>query len=112
MNYIRFSHDSYTKFELSSNVVEDGDIVELVGVSKCNAHILPESFKVWDSEYGCADGEMEHYPLPAGEVLVLIFWNGLDDLFPTIRRCSPQKEKYYLSKIGEEFTVRILGREE
>ena len=101
---IRFSH-YYQKFWLKEAMIEDGDVVELVGVSVCDREQLPKSFLHFDSNYG-SEGEPEYFPLPAGRVIVLFFWDG-DDLFSTIRRWTPQKEEYYRNGIGKLFEVKI-----
>ena len=57
------------------------------------------------------------YKLPKNKYLILIFesfsmrapssdyWN--TEIWTTIRRWTPQKEKYYRSKIGQQFEVVI-----
>ena len=110
MRAIKFSHDDYKKFFLSQGVVEDRDIVELIGVSVCEIGMLSKEFKRFDSQYGHDDAP-EFYPLPKkGKVIVLFFWDG-DDFLPTMRRWTEQKEKWYRAGIGKEHEVIIAKAE-
>ena len=85
MRSIKFSHDDYKKFFLSQSVVEDEDVVELVGVSICGIDEMSKEFKRFDSQYG-SDDAPEFYPLPKkGKFIVLFFWDG-EDIFPTIQQ--------------------------
>ena len=51
------------------------------------------------------------YELPKGLVLVLLFAES-ETVFTTIRRWTPQKEKYYRSMMGNEFEIEIKELQE
>jgi hypothetical protein len=62
----------------------------------------------YDTEYWNEDGsDILNYPLPKGQVLVLLFVDDCNKVFTTIRRYTPEKEIYYKSKIGEDFKIKI-----
>jgi len=48
-----------------------------------------------------------YYELPNTKLLQLIFIGNFDIPFCTLRRYTPEKEKYYESSIGHEFQVVI-----
>ncbi len=107
MRAIKFSHDTYKKFFLKDSKVEEADVVELIGVSICEINKLSKEFKTFDSQFGFED-EPEFYPLPEeGKVIVLFFCDGSCDIFPTIRRWTQQKEKWYKEGIGKEHEIII-----
>ena len=95
MNKIKFSHEYF-------KLPDDRTEIVLLAVFKVHYTELSESFKAYDTMY--QGGE---YPLPKTDLLVLLFCNGKNDLFTTIRRWTPKKEDYYRSKMGEEFEVVI-----
>jgi len=57
-------------------------------------------------EYDTAIHPEGHYKLPNGKLIVLLFYQGMV-LFTTIRRWTPEKERYYTSQMGETFEVVI-----
>jgi hypothetical protein len=108
---IKFSHDSYLKFEMKEAIIENGDIVELIGVSVCPIEKLSKSFLEYDTNYG-TETEPEYFELPKkGMFLVLFFFDG-SDIFSTIRRHTEQKMEYYCGNIGKEFIVIIEPEKE
>ena len=49
------------------------------------------------------------YKLPKkGDYMILMLLSG-GDLWTTIRRRTPEKEKYYRSQIGQQFEIVIAG---
>lgn len=94
---IRFSHQ-YPKLP------EGIKSAVLLAVQETTKEHLPEDFLAYDTMYHDAD-KRQYYPLPEGQVLVLVFWGGA--LFTTIRRWTSEKARYYRSLVGEEFEVVI-----
>ena len=104
MNKISFSH-CYLKFPESR-------VATLLQVFVVDFKDLTEAFKKYDTEYWKqASGEspttLERYPLPEGKLLVLLLQ--AEKLFTTIRRWTPQKEKYYKSQEGLQFKIEVEG---
>jgi hypothetical protein len=104
MNSIKFSH-TYQKLLDSHNDVIETAI--LLHVQWINLADLSVDFINYDTDNG-------KYKLPEkGSYLMLIFLKPHEDyitdlnLFTTLRRQTPEKEKYYLSKIGQQFKIII-----
>lgn len=106
MKTIKFSHDSYLKFGGTLGIVENGEVVELIGVSVYHSDLLSRDFINYDTNFGTEETP-EYYPLPNGKLIVLFFFAFGMDIFSTIRRWTPQKEEYYRASIGKEFEVVI-----
>jgi hypothetical protein len=49
-----------------------------------------------------------YYPLPKGTLLQLIFLGDKGIPFCTLRRHTPQKERYYQSRVGFMFDISII----
>ena len=97
---IRFSHQ-YPKLP------EGIKSAVLLAVQETTKEHLPKSFLIYDSGY-YENGELKFYPIPPGQVLFLCFWHEpTEELFPTVRRWTPEKARYYRSLVGEEFEVVI-----
>jgi hypothetical protein len=96
MNRIKFSH----KYEKLGAAIDPKllEVITLGGLFE-----LSQQFIDYDTD--------EKYQLPCrGKLLMLIFDKGtspVKNLFITIRRWTPEKEKYYRSKIGEHFVVIV-----
>jgi len=114
MNTITFSHPTYSKFAGKGvvSIEHNGQIIEgmsptLIQIFKCHYNDLSAEFLDYDAQYFVRyPNRLARYPVPKTELLVLIF--KIDsDIFTTCRRWTPQKEKYYRSKIGEEFKIVI-----
>jgi len=121
-NVLKFSHE-YEKLPC-----DFGESVALVSVCEVDIEKLPEWFLDYDTEY-CEpsyseDGdylgtEVKHYFLPKeGKFLVLTtaynkkeMFSSKVELFTTIRRSTPEKKRYYESKIGEEFKLELEEKE-
>lgn len=94
---IKFSH-RYSKL----SGLDDNNQVKLLQVINVKLENLSNSFLFYDT-----DGV---YQLPKkGDYLMLIFEKGLGDIFTTLRRTTPEKEKYYRAYEGEFFTIKIMG---
>jgi hypothetical protein len=105
---IKFSH-LYTKLPL--------DILKYPGAKLYQVFVIDSSELTpimvhYDTEYlydvDCKQG---FYPLPKGKCLLLIFqhWVSRDIpiIFTTIRRWTPEKERYYKGLTNQVFDVRI-----
>jgi len=105
MKTIKFSH-IYTKL-----LDEHNDVIEsatLIDVRRIDLSTLPQRFKDYDTDNGL-------YTLPPkGDYLMLVFLKPYEaegvcasNLFTTLRRFTPDKERYYLGAIGEMFLVEV-----
>lgn len=98
---IKFSHD-YPKLGGTKQAF-------LLDVWKMNTKEFSKKFVEYDTIY-IEDNTPRQYPLPEGDVLVLIFHGivfNVPGLFTTIRRFTPSKEMYYRNQIGKAFNVII-----
>jgi hypothetical protein len=100
MSQIKFSHH-YVKL----NKIDTSRPVMLVHLFLTNTSALSDEFLEYDTVYW--EGmEKKHYPLEKGmPILFLLFVDFNGTLFSTVRRNTPEKEKYYISKIGMMFDV-------
>lgn len=101
---IKFSH-KYPKL-----ISHDGNICEmakLLDVININIENLSNCFLNYDTANGL-------FGLPRkGDYMMLIFLKDgklfHDNLFTTLRRRTPEKEKFYRESIGTWFDIEILG---
>lgn len=103
MNEIKFSKE-YPKLHGQTGGI-------LLAVLFIDKEKFPLSQELLDYDTKAVDGS--YYPLPKNDYLQLVFLG--DKLIPfcTIRRRTPEKEKYYLSKINQEFKlIRAVGLKE
>ena len=107
MRSIKFSH-MYVKIPHN---VTNNSVVKLIEVFNSRFEDLHESFIEYDAR--TVKGDM--YPLPkSGNCLILLL---LDDglafdqggLFTTVRRSTPEKERYYKGLCGKELIVKVEG---
>ena len=99
MNTIKFSH-RYTKLP---DTISSGDEVTLLEVLNSRFQDLHGAFIRYDATTDKGD----LYPLPkTGSCLVLIFIFN-DEIFTTVRRQTPEKEKYYKGLRGEVLRLEI-----
>lgn len=97
-NKIKFSH-RYEKMP------KDFEMTSLMAVFNADTKEFGELFIKYDTLYW-GKNSTEFYPLPKGKALVLLFLTGSKGLtWTTIGRWTPQKEKYYQSKIGQDFEI-------
>lgn len=101
MRKIKFSH-------VYEKMPEDLSINILTGIFISNTKDLGKFFK--DYNTGWSDGiEYSKSTLPKGKIVVLLFNSGINsELWTTIIRWTPQKERYYRKAIDCEFEVEIL----
>jgi len=102
MNKIKFSH-TYTKmpFDIENTKILEVFITELKNLS-------PE-FIEYDTQI---EGKGGNYPLPKGKLIVLLLSSLQDDSmawqqWTTIRRWTPDKEKYYRGIRGQRVEIVI-----
>ena len=98
---IKFSHHYY-KLRGLSGCVSEAILLDVIPVKL-------ENLSSYLIEYDTCF-KNGFYKLPKhGDYLLLVFDKTTfsEGLFTTLRRKTPQKEKYYRSKIGELFTVEI-----
>lgn len=107
MNTIKFSH-------IYEKMPEYFEMTSLLAVFTADSKEFHEIFVKYDTLISILSnkGNVEYYQLPKGKVLVLLFMTGSEPrLWTTIRRWTPEKEKYYRSKIGQDFEIEIVESE-
>jgi hypothetical protein len=96
MHTIKFSH-RYTKMPFRDKAI-------LLQVFKTHYRDLSNVFIAYDTEIL---NSHDYYPLPKTDVIVLSLMADDGRTWTTIRRWTPQKEKYYRSITGEEVKIEI-----
>lgn len=105
MKTIKFSH-RYMK-------MKDGfEQSTLLDVLPVKLEDLSIRFLEYDTVYIDENGNHEHYPLPTkGDYMILVLQNHTIDyngvMWTTIRRRTPEKEKYYRNLIGSVLECKI-----
>jgi len=100
---IKFSHD-YLKMP---EYLPIWNRTILCLVHKVHYKDLPSEFIDYDTAYP-KDGILENYKLPKTELLILVLLTPSEgQLWTTIRRWTPEKEKYYRSLIGEDIDIEV-----
>lgn len=102
MNVIKFCHDYFKK-------PEDGVLIQ---VFKTHFKELSDNFIVYDACFENAAGNNDLYQLPRTDLIVLVFLRRNNTLYTTVRRWTPEKEKYYRAKVGELFKVVRTDKKE
>lgn len=99
---IKFSH-KYTKLFKAGSFNGYTSSAVLLDVIVVNLEDLSKTFLDYDTDSGL-------FPLPKkGKYMMLLFCkSGTNDLFPTLRRWTPEKEKYYRSGIGIIFDIEYV----
>lgn len=106
---IKFSHNyrkipgsvlGYGLFELKPT-----RLIQVLSVDKSE---LSKEFIDYDDTYDDPDGKPAHFPVPEGPLLLLLLETG-GELWTTLRRSYPTKEKYYKDLVGKEVTIQIDG---
>lgn len=101
MPTIKFSH-RYTKM---FGITVNGEKALLLQVFPIDHKDLSNVFIAYDTEIS---DTKEHYKLPTGKLLVLLFINDNGTVFTTIRRWTPQKAEYYTGLMGKEFEITFV----
>jgi len=100
MPAIKFSH-RYLK--LPENVRS----ARLLQVFCCYDTELSPAFIDYDTIWFSDTDSPEHYPLPRGRLILLLFQADNNDLFTTLRPWAPNKEKWYRGQQGAFFDVIV-----
>lgn len=107
---IKFSH-IYRKLQIGGETVKEATLLQIF---KCNYKELNDHFINYDTWFvDTVKGQLlsGYYALPKTDLLVLLFavktWHGTPYIFTTIRRWTPEKEKYYRGLIGKEVEIVI-----
>lgn len=87
-------------------------VTYLVGVFLVDLEDLPERFLKWDTEYYLNEFDSYfHYPLPKkGTFMVLVLFTSdgsNEDVWTTIRKWTPQKERYYAGMVGSRVEIEV-----
>lgn len=98
-NIIKFSH-KYQKFP------EDYAHSQLIDVLYTNA--VSPFFETYDCMYLVDNSHVRFYSLPSGKKIVLLLKTRKDVLWTTLRKYTPEKDKYYQSKIGQWFYCDVV----
>jgi hypothetical protein len=98
---IKFSHN-YKKLVTGKvehcGLIENATLIEVINIDLEN---LSNAFRRYDTDNG-------KYELPKkGKYMILIFQKTERDIFTTIRRWTPEKEKYYRSAIDQNFEIEV-----
>lgn len=106
MRIIYFSH-IYVK--MPKFLFEPDVKTEVFQVFTTEYDQLGEKYIKWDTAY-IEGKETLYYPLPKGKLIVIELLTNhpvkkISQLWQTIRRWTPQKEKYYRSAIGQEAKI-------
>lgn len=76
----------------------------LLQVFPTNRVELSDAYVKYDTEY-LEKGQRRFYPLPAGDLLVLLLIDDKQNLFTTIRSFDVEKARYYGSLVGKWITI-------
>ena len=97
---IKFSH-LYDKLKMACGPHPNGQICWLLDVIPVHLENLSKAFIEFDTDNG-------KYPLPKKGQYLLLLFKGPLGIFPTLRRWTPAKEKYYREQITYNFTIECL----
>lgn len=97
---IKFSH-RYQKLGVLGNRIDEKYTAQLINVTNIRLEDLTPEFLAYDTDHG-------RYELPKrGEYLLLLFL-AVGGLFTTLRRKTPEKERYYRSLIGSTLSIQFI----
>lgn len=101
MNTIKFSFQFPKLLDPFYQPIGRAKLLQVLPVELAD---LTAEFLDFDTFYG-------KYPLPKrGKYLLLIFMKpGNMDLFTTLRRSTPEKERFYTSQVGEVFYIQFTA---
>lgn len=110
---IKFSH-TYPKIPREAYVNPIG-ATKLFAVIPFDDECISQQFRDYDTLYGGYEPdhmEGKYYPLPKGKKILLLLSSFTTHnpclLWTTLRRWTPEKEKYYLSHLGELVGIEII----
>lgn len=93
MSTIKFSH----KYFKMPDGYEKSTLLQVLNI---NRDEISDSFYDYDTTYATGFNETARYPLPPGKLIILMLKSKTGLLWTTIRRWTPEKEKYYQSIVG------------
>ena len=108
---IKFSH-TYWKMPLEVDAETPISDAMLLAVFNTTSEEIHEQIRLYDTMYVDEKGA-SYYELPKGKLIILLLKSSPitspeeQELWNTIRRWTPEKEKYYRSNIGKLFDVII-----
>lgn len=105
MRSIKFSH-KYYKFPAA---FEKSKISQIIVMDEND---ISQPFREYDTVFTSSIAEDGFYPLPKGKVILifLIANSGMGWLWTTIRRWTPEKEKYYQDLVGMIVFCEVTGK--
>lgn len=98
MKSIKFSHE-YIKMP---DEVKESMLIEVLNVELSE---LSKEFLNYDTE--ATDGSTYKLPESGAYLLLLLYDQTNCELWTTLRRYTPEKEKYYRGEIGNLFKIEI-----
>lgn len=101
-NIIKFSH-FYHKLHLAMGDEPNGKVCWLMEVINVNLEDLSNAFLDFDTDGG-------KYKLPKKGKYLLLLFMGQSGIFPTLRRWTPSKEKYYREMRTFNFTIECPNK--
>ena len=107
---IKFNHH-YLKLDFLYDLIYDKKTY-LIGVSKVHIERLPQDFIRYDTAYRGQKVESggfytELYPLPEKGTYLLLVLFTYDNVWTTLRKWTPEKEKKYKALVGQEVEIVI-----
>lgn len=102
---IKFSH-KYPKLHNQTSA-------RLVHIITRDRSELPDTFVEYDTVYNFGElyDDTDHYPLPNGKYMILVFVGNEFIPFTTVRRWTEEKFRYYNNNIGNMFEVGYSAAE-
>ena len=106
MRKIKLSHN-YVKID-NVNIEQPVKLLQIfvTDKSKLSSYFIDYDTKYHSEEKCLPRPVFEFYKLPKGTLLVLLFQDYMGNLFTTVRRHTPEKEKYYYGCVGNEFKIK------
>lgn len=104
---IKFSH-RYYKMPIQEAIKSGKHTIIGIQIHE-DIYKLPEEFLHYDASFWNGK-ETEEYPIPLGKGIVIFIFSSHDndfELWTTIRRWTPEKQKYYEGLKGKEVEIII-----
>jgi len=95
MNKIKFSH-KYYKFP---SAYQKSQLTQVIVIEESE---ISQTFRMYDTSFRDGIGKEGMYPLPRGKLILIILVanEGKGWLWTTIRRWTPEKDRYYRGLVG------------